>query len=232
MAMIIDNVNKIRANIARVCERIGRDPNEIIVVGISKYTDANSIRSAVEVGIVHIGENRVQDARAKFDELGSDIQMVKHLVGHLQSNKAKSAVEVFDLIESVDSPKLARLINTHAGNIGKVQDILIQVNVAQEDQKSGLHPDQVDEMVKLVMELEHVRIRGLMTMAPFTEDKGIVRDCFRGLADIFARVKQMTAEHERSDCVWLSMGMSGDYETALEEGSNMVRIGRAIFHGE
>lgn len=232
MAMIKDNVTKITSQIASVCQGINRDPAEITLVGITKYTELPQITAAIQAGINHIGENRVQDARQKFAQLDPELKVVKHLVGHLQTNKAKQAIEVFDLIESVDSLKLAREINKHAAKINKTINILIQINVAEEEQKSGMPVDAVDEFVSNIVDLDFIRVQGLMNIAPFSEDRAVIQYSFSTMRKIFERLASSTRDDSRIEMKYLSMGMSSDFDIALEEGSNMIRIGRAIFHGE
>ncbi|MBF0484098.1 MAG: YggS family pyridoxal phosphate-dependent enzyme [Candidatus Omnitrophica bacterium] len=231
-AMISDNFSKIKQNIQVVCRRVDRDPNDVILVGASKYADAGMIKEAVNAGLKVIGENRVQDALEKFEVLDQEgIKVVKHLIGHLQSNKVKLAVENFDLIQSVDSLKLAHEIDKHAQRLNKVMDILVQVNTSGEKQKFGTDKSTVFELVKQIAGLSHIRVQGLMTMGPLveTEDREIVRQCFRQLKDISETIRRELSIYPKIEMKYLSMGMSGDYDIALEEGANMIRIGRVLF---
>jgi len=230
--MIKDNIDKINKKIRAVCSRINCNPEEIVLVGISKYADVSLINEALTAGLTHIGENRVQDAKQKFSEIIFGKSVVRHMVGHLQTNKVKTAVEIFDLIESVDSIKLAMEIQKQAERLGKKMPVLAQVNMSGEEQKSGMAPEEVDEFIKQVRKFSHVYLQGLMTIGPLTEDRNVVRDCFRKLKKMFDQIKNQYHSDHQLEMKYLSMGMSGDFEMAIEEGANMVRIGRAIFHGE
>lgn len=228
--MIKDNLSRVFEHIASVCERIERDPGEIILVGATKYASAEQIREAVEAGLKHIGENRVQDAQSKFPVLDQfKVKAVRHMIGHLQTNKVKQAVQLFDFIQSVDSVRLADEIEKEAAKLAKTVDILVEVNTSGEEQKFGVHPDEVPALMKEINRCPRIRLLGLMTMAPITEEKGRIRRCFRDLRELFDAVEEDFADHERIEMKYLSMGMTSDYEIALEEGANMIRIGRAIF---
>ncbi len=228
--MIRDNLKHVEDSIAAICRRLGRKFEDIVLIGVTKYAEPANIREGVEAGLRHIGENKVQEAQRKFpvlDELG--VKVTRHMIGHLQTNKAKLALEFFDLIQSVDSLKLAQEITKHAGKSGKNADILIQVNTAGEEQKFGTAKNQAVSLVEEVSKLPGVRIQGLMAIAPLTDDKNIVRECFRGLRTLSEDFSKKYAGSKNVEMKYLSMGMTDDYEIALEEGSNMLRIGRAIF---
>lgn len=227
--MIKDNISNINNHIHSICQRLGISPDDITLVGITKYVDSSKIKEIIDGGVINIGENIVKDASKKFSELGDHAQKVtKHFVGHLQTNKAKDAVSVFDLIQSVDSLKLACEINKHAVNREKIVDVLIQVNTSCEDQKSGVEKEHALELIKDVLELKNIRILGLMTIAMFTDDKEVIRKCFKDLRLVRDEVNNMFPASEQIQMKYLSMGMSSDYEIAIEEGANMIRIGRAI----
>jgi len=228
--MIRENLEAVLANVRRACERAGRDPGPVIVVGVTKYSDPSAISEAVAAGLVHIAENRVQSAREKFPLIDRK-PVVRHLIGHLQTNKAREAVELFDLIQSVDSLKLAAEIEKRAGLIGKVQDILVQADIAREEQKFGLPEEELDGVLAYLEGCPHIRTRGLMAMAPLTEDKELIRRVFRRLREHFDRIRKGRPDQKRVVMEHLSMGMSHDYEIAIEEGATMVRIGSAIFKG-
>lgn len=216
-----------------MCRRIGRNPHEITLVGATKYASAEQIQEAVEAGLHHIGENRVQDAQSKFPALDRlKVRATRHMIGHLQTNKVKQAVELFDIIQSVDSIRLADEIEKRAAEFGKTIDILLEVNTSGEGQKFGIKPVEVLPLIDEILECPHIRLRGLMTMAPLTEAKEVIRQCFRDLRELFDAVEGEHAGTERVAMDYLSMGMSSDYEIALEEGANMIRVGRAIFEGE
>ena len=228
--MIKERLAQVHKDIEAVCKRIGRNHKEIILVGASKYADAATIKEAVAAGLKHIGENKVQDAMEKFVILDQEhVHVPRHMLGHLQTNKAKNAVEIFDMIQSVDSIKLADEIEKHAARLNKMMEILVEVNTSGEEQKFGVLEAEVLPLIEEISRCEHIRLSGLMTMAPYTQDKGIIRKCFRDLRELFDAVEDEHATHPRVAMKYLSMGMSEDYEIAIEEGSNMVRIGRAIF---
>jgi pyridoxal phosphate enzyme (YggS family) len=220
-----ENLEKIEEKIRVKTELIGGDAKEITLVAVTKTVEANRIEEAIAAGINIIGESRVQEAKEKYGKVKSKI--IWHLVGHLQRNKAKDAVNIFDLIHSVDSAKLAKEIDKQARKISKVQEILIEVNVSGEQSKYGLNPEEVISFLQEVSVLPNIKVEGLMTMAPLYENPEDCRPCFRKLKDL---VEEIKAEKIKNvEMTYLSMGMSNDFEVAIEEGSNMVRIGRAIF---
>lgn len=228
--MIRDRICQIQENINRVCQKVGRNPLDITVVVATKYASAAEIREVIAAGIKHIGENRVQDAEQKFAQLGELANKVtKHMVGHLQTNKAKEAVKVFDMIQSVDSEKLVLEIEKRAAAQDKASiPVLIEVN-SGEEQKNGILPAELMGLVEKVAACPHISLCGLMTMAPLTQDKELVRKSFRNLRISSEQIARQFKGHPRVAMQYLSMGMTDDYEIAIEEGSNMVRIGRAIF---
>ncbi|NLE64983.1 MAG: YggS family pyridoxal phosphate-dependent enzyme [Elusimicrobia bacterium] len=225
--MVQDRLSALSRKIRDVCLSCGRDPAEVTLVGVTKTADVPRISEALTAGLSDIAENRVQVAREKFPRL--NLRGVRtHLIGHLQTNKVKEAVGIFDLIQSVDSIKLADEISKRAGTIGKVQDILLQVDIAKEEQKFGLPEEEAERFVSHVAGLQNVRLLGLMTMAPLTGDRELIRSVFRQARKMFDAFK--SGEHEdRIEMRHLSMGMSGDFEIAISEGANMVRVGSAIF---
>lgn len=230
VAMMKDRLAQVRKDIEAVCKRIGRNPKEIILVGASKYADAAQIKEAVAAGLKHIGENKVKDAMEKFVILDQEhVQVTRHMLGHLQTNKARHAVEIFDLIQSLDSIKLAVEIEKHAVKLNKMVEVLVEVNTSGEEQKFGVQLNEVLPLIEEISRCEHIRLSGLMAMAPYTPDNGVIRRCFRELRELFDAVEDEYATHPRVVMKYLSMGMSEDYVIAIEEGSNMVRIGRAIF---
>lgn len=195
---------------------------EIILVAVTKNHGVELMREAIDAGASHIGENRVQEAAEKFQTLNREV--TRHLIGHLQTNKVKPAVQLFDLIESVDSQHLAAAIDKAAAQIGKVQDILIQVNAAREVQKSGVLLEDLNALISFVDGLKNLRLRGLMMIAPNFSDVEQCRPFFAKMRKLFDELK--TA---RNDFDFLSMGMTHDYKIAVEEGANVVRLGTAIF---
>ena len=231
--MIQENLTRISDKIGEICARLGRDPDEVALIGVSKYAEVVAIREAIGVGLKHIGENKVQDAWKKFPLIGDAIHKVtKHMIGHLQTNKVRQCLEIFDLIQSVDSVKLACAIETQAAKLNKVADVLVQVNMAREEQKYGVAPAGALLLIEEIAKLRRVRLRGLMAMAPFRAGEGAIRQSFRDLRLLRVKVVERFSGAPHITMQYLSMGMTHDYEIALEEGSNMVRIGRAIFSGQ
>lgn len=225
-----ERLAKIYDQIARACQTCGRDPQEVVLIGVTKYTDLAKVQQAIDAGLTHIAENRVQDAQERFPLLKfSSGQVTRHLIGHLQTNKAKFVVGLFDMIQSVDSLKLAAEIDKQAQKHNKVIDILIQVNCSQEDQKSGVEQAQALELIDQAADFKNINVQGLMTMAAFTDDEKKVRTAFASLRALRDQAKNLLAKKGRGEMRWLSMGMSGDFPIAIEEGANMVRVGRAIF---
>ena len=228
--MIRNNLAQIREQICDICQRVGRNPDEVTLVGVTKYADSALVQQAVEAGLKHIGENKVQDARLKFARLQeAGLKVTKHMIGHLQTNKAKDAVAIFDMIQSVDSLKLAAEVQRQAQNANKTMDVLIQVNTSGEQQKFGIRPDEAAALIQQMQDMTCLRVKGLMTIAPLTQDQNMIRRSFRDLKILKDAIVKQLPQSERVDMRYLSMGMSDDFAIALEEGSNMIRIGRAIF---
>ena len=183
------------------------------------------MREAIDAGVTDIGENRIQEAKEKFETL--DRQVTWHLIGHLQTNKVKQAVKMFDLIHSVDTLHLAEAIDKAAAGIGKVQKVLVQVNLAQEDSKSGIYEDELMDLLHRVDEMENLQLMGLMCIAPNYEDVEECRPLFAKMRKIFDKVKEIS--WQTANIKYLSMGMTHDYTIAVEEGANVVRVGTGIF---
>ncbi|MDZ7374519.1 MAG: YggS family pyridoxal phosphate-dependent enzyme [candidate division KSB1 bacterium] len=222
---IARNVEQVRQRIAAACARSGRKPEEVTIVAVSKTFPPEAIEEVVRAGIPDIGENRVQEAYAKFQTLGRCATW--HLVGHLQTNKVKRALEIFDWIHSVDSLRLAQEISRRAAQSGRDEvNVLLEVNTSGEASKYGVKPEEVLSLAKEVVRLPRLRLQGLMTLAPVVEDPEDARP-------YFATLRQLRDELIRAGIVdhlpHLSMGMTDDFEVAVEEGATMVRIGRAIF---
>ena len=196
--------------------------DKIILVAVTKNHGVELMREAIDAGAKNIGENRVQEAAEKFQNLNREV--TRHLIGHLQTNKVKQAVKLFDMIESVDSQHLAAALDKAAAQIGKVQDVLIQVNLAREVQKSGVLPEDLDALINFVDDAKNLRLRGLMMIAPNFPDVEQCRPLFRQMRKLFDELKT-----SRKNFDFLSMGMTHDYEIAVEEGANVVRLGTAIF---
>ncbi len=209
--------DRVRERIAGACRRADRDPASVTLVAVSKGQPAEAIVAAREAGIRHFGENRIQEAVPKIEQAtGAGVEATWHLVGHLQSNKARAAANAFDVIHSVDSARLLRRLDAAAP---APRDVLLQVNVAAEPQKEGVAPEEVEGLVAAAREAANLRVRGLMTIAPMAGDPEDVRPVFRAL--------RLLAE--RFNLPELSMGMTDDFEVAIEEGATLVRVGRAIF---
>lgn len=206
---------------ARTQRHVAAD-EEIILVAVTKTHGVDLIREVVDAGARHIGENRVQEAAEKFPALNRSV--TRHLIGHLQTNKVKTAVKLFDVIQSVDSEHLAAALDKAASNVGKVQDILIQVNAAHEVQKSGVAPENLHALINFVDGMKNLRLRGLMFIAPFFDDVEQCRPLFRQMRTLFDELKTARANFDL-----LSMGMTHDFSVAVEEGANVVRVGTAIF---
>jgi pyridoxal phosphate enzyme (YggS family) len=217
MPDIAANLERVRERIARAAERAGRRAEDVLLIGVSKTVDVERVRRALAAGLPALGENRVQEARQKIGLIGRPVPW--HLVGHLQTNKVRDALELFDLIHSLDRLELARVCDRHARQRGRAVEALVQVNVAGEGSKGGFAPDEVGAALDALGALDHVRVRGLMTIPPAAESAEVSRVWFRALAQL--------AKRHGLDA--LSMGMSADFEEAIEEGATMVRVGTAIF---
>lgn len=228
--MIKDNILKIRERIALACAKAGCQSHSVNIVAVSKGRPAEEIKEVIAAGIVDIGENRVQEALGKFYQLRATGYRVRtHLVGHLQTNKVKEAVKIFDLIQSVDSLRLAQEIDKQAARMNKLQDILLEIKTSPEESKFGIKPDAVIEVSAEMAGLKNVRVRGLMTIAPLADDPQKARPYFRMLRELQNELNDRRGSHDELNI--LSMGMTDDFEVAIEEGSNMLRLGRAIFEG-
>lgn len=214
----------IAANIESLLRTL--EPYKATVVAVTKTQPVDAVKQAYFSGLTDMGENRVQEAAAKVTAL-QDLSIRWHLVGHLQSNKVKSAVSLFSLIQSVDSEKLASEINRVSQQIGKVQDVLLQINVAGETSKFGASVDSIDEMAEAIGMMKNIRICGLMTIAPFFSEPELTRPIFHQMRQLFERLQKTMGTSHPFDT--LSMGMTHDYEVALQEGSTMIRIGTGIF---
>jgi pyridoxal phosphate enzyme (YggS family) len=216
----------VRERINRSASACGRKPSSIRLVAVSKTKPASLVKEAIGAGVMDLGENYIQEARDKIAEL-SQYPARWHFIGHLQSNKAKYAVSLFELIHSVDSMKVAMELDRQAQKIEKVQSILIQVNVAGESSKSGISPQEAMQLVKEIARLENLSVRGLMALPPFFNAPERVRPYFVALRELRDRIRAEGIE--RVDMDELSMGMTGDFDVAIEEGATLVRIGTAIF---
>lgn len=228
--MVRQQIDLINEKIARVCRQTGQDPAGVVLVGVTKFADIDKVREAVACGLHHVGENKVQEAEKKFQALSSlQPPVTRHMIGHLQTNKVKTALKIFDLIQSVDSVKLAEAINREAEKMSRPVEILVQVNTAAEEQKYGFFSGEAPRALEKISAFSYLRIKGLMTIGPLTAEEKVVRQCFSDLRRLRDQARQKFRGHPRLEMKYLSMGMTNDYLWAIEEGSNMVRIGRAIF---
>ena len=227
MTAIRENVERVRERVSAAAQRSGRSPSDITIVAVTKSANVGQILEAQQAGITVFAENRVQDAQEKIPAVpGAEW----HMVGHLQTNKIKTALGLFQCIQSVDSARLAREINEALLPEGRVLPVLLEVNISGEKQKFGFGPEQIYSVVDEIGPLTQLEVRGVLGIAPNVAEEAPKREAFKKLRNIFIVLKGMKGERMRMQT--LSMGMSDDFETAIEEGSNMVRIGRAFFSGK
>jgi pyridoxal phosphate enzyme (YggS family) len=219
-------IEAIRRRIEKAAADAGREPTSVRLVAVSKTVPADRVRAAIKNGITLLGENYIQEAREKIEAL-REFPIAWHFIGHLQSNKAKYAVRLFDLIHSVDSIKLARELDRQAGKIGKIQDILIQVNTGKEASKSGVYVEEALTLLREAGQMSHIAIKGLMTLPPYFNAPDRVRPYFQALRELRDRIASESLPGIVMD--ELSMGMTGDFEAAIQEGATLVRIGTALF---
>ncbi|HVW77998.1 MAG TPA: YggS family pyridoxal phosphate-dependent enzyme [Alloacidobacterium sp.] len=224
---ITQNIETVKAKIVSTCRQAGRPAEEVALMAVSKTHPAEAISAAYAAGLRLFGENRVQEFEQKSSAL-KDLDIAVHLIGHLQSNKTARAAEIFSGIDTVDSLKLAQRLNDAAGKSGRKLSVLIEIKMSEEVTKTGMNPAsrELEELLEQLPDLPHLEMRGLMTVAPLDENPETARSCFRGLR----RLRDtLAAQHSRLSFQELSMGMSGDFAIAIEEGSTVVRIGTAIF---
>jgi pyridoxal phosphate enzyme (YggS family) len=222
MSSIKENLLKVTEKIEKVARKVGRDPNEIKLVAVSKTVETPRIKEAIEAGISILGENYIQEAQKKIVEIGRDISW--HFIGHLQSNKAKYAVRLFDMIHSIDSLPLADELNRRAEQADRVIKVMIEVNLSKEATKFGTDEEMVLNLAKRIQHLKHLSLEGLMTMPPYFDSPEMSRPYYIALRELKERmIKEGISMKE------LSMGMSNDFEVAIEEGATYVRVGTAIF---
>ncbi len=200
-------------------------PSHVTLVAAAKTRTPDEVRTAIEGGLTHVGHNYVQEAEKMINSLGRDVKW--HLIGHLQRNKAKKAAELFDMVETLDSWRTAQALDRHCGAMGKIMPVLVEINSGLEPAKAGVFPDEADDLAMRLGELRHLRLEGLMTMGPVTDEPEEARPYFRTTRETFERLK--TAGIPNADVRWLSMGMSSTYRAAIDEGANMVRIGTKLF---
>lgn len=226
MTNIANNLAEIRRRISTAAQRVKRDPSEISLVAVSKKKPLADIMAAYDAGQKIFGENYLQDARDKINQCRGKLSW--HFIGHVQTNKARQVAELFTMVETVDRLKLAKALDKHAGQFGRCLDVLIQVNIGRELQKSGVLPENTAELLTDINSLPNLRLRGIMVMPPYSADPENSRPYFRQARELAYNLKDsgFFANLERIE---LSMGMSGDFEVAIEEGATMVRVGTALF---
>lgn len=223
--MLKDQLQEVEKRIQAACDRAGRKREEVTLIAVSKTKPVETLQEAYDLGVRIFGENKVQELTAKYEALPKDIHW--HMIGHLQTNKVKYIIDKAELIHSVDSLKLAEMIEKEAAKHDLIADILVEVNVAEEESKFGMKMEEVIPFVEKVSAFPHVRVRGLMTIAPFVEDPEENRSIFADLHKLYIDIKKKN--HDNDTVSVLSMGMTNDYEVAIEEGATMVRVGTGIF---
>ncbi|MDO4307756.1 MAG: YggS family pyridoxal phosphate-dependent enzyme [Eubacteriales bacterium] len=223
--MIAENLQQVRNNIVRACQAVGRDPEEVTLVAVSKTKPVELLKEAYDADARVFGENKVQEIMEKYDKLPDDIQW--HMIGHLQRNKVKYIVDKVSLIHSVDSVRLAETIEQEAARHNVRIPVLIEVNVAEEESKFGVKMEEVLPLLQQICEFPHLEIRGLMTIAPYVENPEDNREIFRQLKKLSVDIAAKNINNITMSV--LSMGMTGDYEVAVQEGATMVRVGTGIF---
>lgn len=223
--MIQENLQDVRKKIREACERCGRNPSEVTLVAVSKFKPVSDLEQAIEAGQTVFGENRVQELCDKYQVLPRGLEW--HMIGHLQRNKVKYIIDKAAIIHSVDSLRLAEQISEEAVKAGVTMPILLEVNVAREESKFGFYTEQVEEAVRKIAQMPGIRIRGLMTIAPFVDDSEDNRKHFKKLHELLVDIQCKNIDN--IDMTELSMGMTGDYEVAVEEGATIVRVGTGIF---
>lgn len=222
---IRDNLLRVEENIESALIASGRNKDDITLVGVTKTVDADSINEAISYGIENIGENKVQEIMDKYDKINKNVNW--HMIGHLQTNKVKYIIDKVDLIHSLDRMSLAKEINKRAKSESIIKDVLIQVNIAEEETKFGLKKEEVIPFIESILDFKNIRVKGLMTIAPFSENPEEVRFVFRDLRNLGYEIEKKN--YENLEMKYFSMGMTNDYKVAIEEGANIVRIGTAIF---
>ena len=223
--MLKDQLQEVEKRIQAACDRAGRKREEVTLIAVSKTKPVETLQEAYDLGVRIFGENKVQELTAKYEALPKDIHW--HMIGHLQTNKVKYIIDKAELIHSVDSLKRAETIEKEAAKHDLIADILVEVNVAEEESKFGMKMEEVIPFVEKVSAFPHVRVRGLMTIAPFVEDPEENRSIFADLHKLYIDIKKKN--HDNDTVSVLSMGMTNDYEVAIEEGATMVRVGTGIF---
>ena len=223
--MITENLEQVRKNIDEACRMAGRDPKEVTLIAVSKTKPVSMLKEAYDAGARCFGENKVQEIMDKHPQLPEDIQW--HMIGHLQRNKVKYIVDKVSMIHSVDSLRLAQTIEQEAAKHNVCVPVLLEVNVAQEESKFGLKMDEVLPLIETIADFPHIKVQGLMTIAPYVENAEDNRDFFRQLKKLSVGIEAKNINNVSMSV--LSMGMTGDYQVAVQEGATMVRVGTGIF---
>lgn len=223
--MVKENYLSIKENVANIARKSNRDESDVTLIAVSKTKPIELLKEAYEAGARDFGENHVQEIVDKYPQMPNDVRW--HMIGHLQTNKVKYIVDKVYMIHSVDSYKLAKEISKQALKFNVDVNILIEVNVGEEETKFGLNTSEVEELVRLISELPNIKIRGLMTVAPYVDDAEKNRGIFSALKQLSVDIASKNIDNVNMDC--LSMGMSGDYEVAISEGATFVRVGTSIF---
>lgn len=225
MSKIADNLISVKERIEKAALRAARDPGEIKLVAVSKTVGVEEIREAISAGATILGESYVQEAKGKIEEVGHKVQW--HMIGHLQTNKVRQTINLFDMIQSVDRINLAEEINKMAKQSNKRTSVLIQVNISKETTKSGIERDSVISLVSEIANLTNIKVEGLMAMPPYFDDPEDARPYFKSLRELKGEIEKK--RFENISMKELSMGMSNDFEVAVEEGATIIRVGTAIF---
>ena len=223
--MIQENIKLVEENIKKACEKVGRDLNEVTLIAVSKTKPYTAIEEALPTGVKDYGENKVQELCDKYEILPKDIKW--HMIGHLQRNKVKYLVGKASLIHSVDSIRLAEQIEKEYAKADEIANILIEVNMAQEESKFGITSEETEQLVREIAKFPHIRIKGLMTIAPYTDNPESNRVYFRNMKKLSVDIENKNIDNVSMSV--LSMGMTGDYQVAVEEGATLVRVGTGIF---
>ena len=223
--MIQENIKLVEENIKQACEKVGRDVNEVTLIAVSKTKPYTAIEEALPTGVKDYGENKVQELCDKYEILPKDIKW--HMIGHLQRNKVKYLVGKASLIHSVDSIRLAEQIEKEYAKADEIANILIEVNMAQEESKFGITSEETEQLVREIAKFPHIRIKGLMTIAPYTDNPESNRVYFRNMKKLSVDIENKNIDNVSMSV--LSMGMTGDYQVAVEEGATLVRVGTGIF---
>lgn len=223
--MLRDNLSEVEQKIEAACQRCGRSRDDVLLVAVSKTKPVEMLQEVYDEGVRDFGENKPQEIKEKYPQLPDDIKW--HMIGHLQRNKIKYIIDKVCMIHSVDSLRLAEAIDEEAAKHGIVMPVLVEVNVAKEESKYGIMPEEAEDFIRQISTLKHICVQGLMTIAPFTENAEENRIHFRNLKKLYVDIKEKNIDNV--NMCNLSMGMTGDYEVAIEEGATMIRVGTGIF---